>query len=385
MRVFRLLAIIIIVVFSMPTTAAAHLSQNIRQGPQPVFAISRPGEAHVKSDGQQRQALFSSDFVSEPLFMLDDALGSTIALTNHSGNVLARMNYDAWGNLWWPRKQAYHTPPCQKNKLANFLDRFRGHILGKAQHDPWRLGYHYAKVLTPYLYTGRKFDTTTQTYFHRNRYYNPQIGRFSSSDPIGFNGGYNLYSYANQNPVRWVDPWGLEPWSTGQNKWSWNEWFHHPTTSDQDRVCGEGVYPQPFFFYWITAARTATTGAAKRGFNYARYGARQISDWWKGQSGQNNQPYTPYAPKSEFPKGPNGQRIPSTKNPHTQLGTKQGRHGPYPAGREFGPEGEWVRDIHFTDHGPRPVPGHVNPHQHPAIPNPTGGTPQFGPPTPFTW
>ena len=221
--------------------------------------------------------------------------------------------------------------------------------------------------------------------FHRNRYYNPQIGRFSSSDPIGFNGGYNLYSYANQNPVRWVDPWGLEPWSTGQNKWSWNEWFHHPTTSDQDRVCGEGVYPQPFFFYWITAARTATTGAAKRGFNYARYGARQISDWWKGQSGQNNQPYTPYAPKSEFPKGPNGQRIPSTKNPHTQLGTKQGRHGPYPAGREFGPEGEWVRDIHFTDHGPRPVPGHVNPHQHPAIPNPTGGTPQFGPPTPFTW
>ena len=243
MRVFRLLAIIIIVVFSMPTTAAAHLSQNIRQGPQPVFAISCPGEAHVKSDGQQRQALFSSDFVSEPLFMLDDALGSTIALTNHSGNVLARMNYDAWGNLWWPRKQAYHTPPCQKNKLANFLDRFRGHILGKAQHDPWRLGYHFAKVLTPYLFTGRKFDTTTQTYFNRWRQYNPKAGRFLSSDPIGFNGGYNLYGYANLNPTKYTEPWGLEPWSTGMYKWDYNTWFHHPSTTDRERVCSDYIAP----------------------------------------------------------------------------------------------------------------------------------------------
>ena len=47
--------------------------------------------------------------------------------------------------------------------------------------------------------------------FHRNRYYNPQVGRFTSQDPIGFNGGYNLFAYANQNPLRWVDPWGLDP------------------------------------------------------------------------------------------------------------------------------------------------------------------------------
>ena len=243
MRVFRLLAIIIIVVFSMPTTAAAHLSQNIRQGPQPVFAISCPGEAHVKSDGQQRQALFSSDFVSEPLFMLDDALGSTIALTNHSGNLLARMNYDPWGNLWWPRKQAFHAPPCHKNQLANFLDRFRGHILGKAQHDPWRLGYHYAKVLTPYLYTGRKFDTTTQTYFNRWRQYNPKAGRFLSSDPIGFNGENNLYGYANQNPLIYTDPYGLMPWGEAQKKGiDFADWFKRPDTTDCDQIGYEGAY-----------------------------------------------------------------------------------------------------------------------------------------------
>ena len=167
--------------------------------------------------GPSTDDMVSTVFFGRELQMLDDALGSTIALTNHSGNLLARMNYDPWGNLWWPRKQAYHTPPCQKNKLANFLDRFRGHILGKSQHDPWRLGYHFAKVLTPYLFTGRKFDTTTQTYFNRWRQYNPKAGRFLSSDPIGFNGGNNLYGYANQNPLTFTDPFGFDSVERGND------------------------------------------------------------------------------------------------------------------------------------------------------------------------
>lgn len=45
--------------------------------------------------------------------------------------------------------------------------------------------------------------------FNRNRYYSPALGRFISKDPIGFNGGNNLYRYADNNPMRWVDPWGL--------------------------------------------------------------------------------------------------------------------------------------------------------------------------------
>ncbi len=38
----------------------------------------------------------------------------------------------------------------------------------------------------------------------------PDLGRFISKDPIGFAGGdTNLYSYVGQNPVNFVDPWGL--------------------------------------------------------------------------------------------------------------------------------------------------------------------------------
>ena len=43
---------------------------------------------------------------------------------------------------------------------------------------------------------------------NRYRYYDPQVGRFISKDPIGFAGGLNVYAYA-PNPVGWVDPFGL--------------------------------------------------------------------------------------------------------------------------------------------------------------------------------
>ena len=93
-----------------------------------------------------------------------------------------------------------------------------------------------------------------------------------------------------------------------------------------------------------------------------------------------------YRPSTPLPRGPNGELIPSSPYPHTQLGTEVGRKvGPYTAAREFGPNGQPIRDIHFTVHGRLNIPGHMIPHQHRHIQMPTGGTPQFGPAEPFTW
>ncbi|MEA1867816.1 MAG: RHS repeat-associated core domain-containing protein [Thermodesulfobacteriota bacterium] len=50
-------------------------------------------------------------------------------------------------------------------------------------------------------------------YYMRARYYDPEVGRFISEDPIGFGGGYvNLYVYCLNNPILYVDPLGLEIW-----------------------------------------------------------------------------------------------------------------------------------------------------------------------------
>jgi RHS repeat-associated protein len=48
-------------------------------------------------------------------------------------------------------------------------------------------------------------------YYMRARYYDPEIGRFISEDPLGFDGGdVNLMVYVTNNPVLFIDPSGLE-------------------------------------------------------------------------------------------------------------------------------------------------------------------------------
>jgi RHS repeat-associated protein len=64
-------------------------------------------------------------------------------------------------------------------------------------------------VGNPYLFTGRRYDAETALYYYRARYYDYYAGRFLQPDPLGYVDGFNLYAYVANNPLAWVDPFGL--------------------------------------------------------------------------------------------------------------------------------------------------------------------------------
>ncbi|WFE71025.1 RHS repeat-associated core domain-containing protein [Halomonas sp. M1] len=63
-------------------------------------------------------------------------------------------------------------------------------------------------VTQPIRFQGQWHDEESGLYYNRHRYYDPQQGRYISQDPIGLNGGTNLYGYVT-NPTGMVDPLGL--------------------------------------------------------------------------------------------------------------------------------------------------------------------------------
>ncbi|HCT7899873.1 TPA: RHS domain-containing protein [Enterobacter cloacae] len=65
----------------------------------------------------------------------------------------------------------------------------------------------------PLRYAGQHADGETGLHYNLFRYYDPQVGRFIVQDPIGLNGGWNLYQYA-PNPLGWIDPLGLASCTT---------------------------------------------------------------------------------------------------------------------------------------------------------------------------
>src|ERR1039458_1033147 len=59
-------------------------------------------------------------------------------------------------------------------------------------------------------FPGQYNDTETGFNYNLNRDYMPNLGRYIEADPIGLQGGVNVYSYARANPARFIDRFGLQ-------------------------------------------------------------------------------------------------------------------------------------------------------------------------------
>jgi len=117
----------------------------------------------------------SGGLLGERLYYLADANWNTTAVVSDSGSVQERYEYDPYGNL--------------SIFEANFTPRA---VSSYAVH---------------YTYTSREWTPDAGLYYFRNRWYDAQLGRFSSRDPIGFVDGYSLYG--QYMSLRKMDPLGF--------------------------------------------------------------------------------------------------------------------------------------------------------------------------------
>jgi RHS repeat-associated protein len=63
----------------------------------------------------------------------------------------------------------------------------------------------------PYMFSTKEYDAETGLSYYGYRYYNASIGKWTTRDPMGEAGGYNLYGFVGNNPVDYIDLLGLAP------------------------------------------------------------------------------------------------------------------------------------------------------------------------------
>ncbi len=118
------------------------------------------------------------DMLGNSKAFLYDPLGNTLNTTTHEGLAEKPLFYDGYGMLVWP-----DAPGSDRMRRQPF--QYKG-----------QAGYY--------------GDAHTGLYYCHNRYYDPRLGSWLSRDPIGLDGGVNLYSYCGGNPVMFWDPSGLD-------------------------------------------------------------------------------------------------------------------------------------------------------------------------------
>jgi RHS repeat-associated protein len=148
-----------------------------------------------------------------------DRNANVIEEVDNAGNVLARFTQSLdidqplaeyrSGTTSYYEQDGINSVTSLSNSAAALASTYTYDAFGKLTASTGTL-------TNPFQFTGRNYDTETGISYYRARYYDENLGRFITEDPIGFIGGHNFYRYVYNNPAGLNDPWGLSAAGVGQ-------------------------------------------------------------------------------------------------------------------------------------------------------------------------
>ncbi len=126
-------------------------------------------------------------------------------LTKGTTDTLVHLHPDALG-----------TPRLATDAARSTVWRYDGNAFGDTlpNEDP---DGNRKKTTINLRFPGQYYDAESGLFYNWHRYYDPRIGRYVTSDPIGLEGGLNTYAYVDNNPTGWIDPDGLTKTRGGGN------------------------------------------------------------------------------------------------------------------------------------------------------------------------
>ena len=155
-----------------------------------------------------------------------------------------------------PRPRTYYIETDFSQHAALFLRRATRRLdqsgLGNGRSTPY--GDHrrerqpgrrwQPKVTFNLRYPGQYYDAESKLHYNHTRYFQPRTGRYLQPDLIGLEGGVNVYTYANGNPVHYTDPTGTTFWDVldfGFFAESAVNFFNEPSWGNGFDMLGNGI------------------------------------------------------------------------------------------------------------------------------------------------
>ena len=180
-------------------------------GPDPSFTDS---SYIYDSDGQRVTKTVSGDPSSAVHYVYDNE-GRLIAEVDANGNTIREQVYVNGERV------AFVSEPGTPNEATHFVHNDHlgtpkvvtasdKSVAWQAEYKPFGEVYGLdGSVENDFRFPGQYYDSETGYYYNYFRDYDPEIGRYLESDPIGLRGGLNRFAYAASQPLRMLDLFGL--------------------------------------------------------------------------------------------------------------------------------------------------------------------------------